>query len=93
VLPVSPAGCYIAFVDNQQKRKPRFWPALFGGAFLAGGILWCVWMWFIVQKTRASRDNSFFVPIAGQTLPEPGGPVTMPSNAPTANSGATTNLK
>jgi hypothetical protein len=82
-------------VDNQQKRKPLFWPALFGGAFLAGGILWCVWMWFIVQKTRATRDSSFFVPISGQTAPGPSDTAPAPSNAPAAptNSGTTTNPK
>jgi hypothetical protein len=82
VLPVGAAECYTAVVDEEQKRKPLFWPALFMGAFLVGGILWCVWMWHIVQKTRESRDNSFFVPMAGETVP---------SNAPvtTTNMGAT----
>jgi hypothetical protein len=82
VLPVGAAQWYAAIVDEEQKRKPLFWPALFGGAFLVGGILWCVWMWHIVQKTRESRDNSFFVPMAGETVP---------SNAPatSTNSGAT----
>lgn len=81
-------------MDSQQKRKPLFWPALFGGAFLVGGMLWCVWMWFIVQKTRASRDNSFFVPISGETASVPAGSVITPSNAPAkpTNSVATTNL-
>jgi hypothetical protein len=69
-------------VDEEQKRKPLFWPMLFMGAFLAGGILWCAWMWHIVQKTRESRDNSFFVPMAGETVP---------SNAPTAPTNLVTN--
>jgi hypothetical protein len=81
-------------VDSHQKRKPLFWPALFGGAFLVGGILWCVWMWFIVQKTRASRDNGFFVPISGETTSVPAGSAVTPSNAPAkpTNAGEMTNL-
>ncbi len=78
-------------MDEEQKRKPLFWPALFGGAFLVGGILWCVWMWHIVQKTRESRDNEFFVPMAGETAPASSNPAVAPSNvaAATTNSGAT----
>jgi hypothetical protein len=91
MLPVCAAECYCACVDEPQKRKPLFWPVLFMGAFAVGGILWCVWMWHIVQKTRESRDNGFFVPMSGETAPASSNPAAMPSNAPAApaNSGAT----
>jgi hypothetical protein len=42
---------------------------LFMGAFALGALLWCLWMWHIVQKTRETRDSGFFVPMAGQTPP------------------------
>jgi hypothetical protein len=78
-------------VDQEQKRKPLFWPSLFGGAFLLGAILWGLWMAHIVQKTREIRDSGFFVPMAGQTPPTPPNPAPVSSNAPAApaNSGAT----
>jgi hypothetical protein len=81
-------------VDEVQKRKPLFWPVLFAGAFLVGGILWCAWMWHIVQKTRESRDSGFFVPMSGETAPAPSNPIAVTSNAPAApvNSGVT-NIK
>jgi hypothetical protein len=71
-------------VDDVPKRKPLFWPMLFMGAFVLGGLLWCLWMWHIVQKTRETRDSGFFVPMSGQTAP-----ATPQSNAPAANSGVT----
>jgi hypothetical protein len=70
-------------VDEFEKRKPRFWPMLFMGAFALGAVLWGLWMWHIVQKTRESRDNGFFVPMAGQTPPA------SQSNTPATNSGVT----
>ena len=42
---------------------------LFMGAFALGALLWCLWMWHIVLKTRETRDSGFFVPMAGQTPP------------------------
>jgi hypothetical protein len=56
-------------VENEQKRRPRFWPLLFLAAFILGASLWAVWMIHIINKTRANRVDGFFVPMAGQTAP------------------------
>ena len=58
--------------DNPQ-RKPRFWPVLFLVAFLLGAALWGIWMIRIIQQTRDSRADPFFVPISTNTnsLPAP----------------------
>jgi hypothetical protein len=72
-------------VDEAQKPRPIFWPALFGAAFLVGALLWCVWMWHIVQKTREARDNSFFVPVTGQTAPSANNPPAPPTNSNATN--------
>jgi hypothetical protein len=73
-------------VDEVQKRKPLFWPMLFMGAFVLGGILWCLAMWHFANKIREERTDGFFVPMADQTAP-----ATSSSNAPAApaNSGVT----
>lgn len=73
-------------MDEVRKNKPRFWPMLFMGAFVLGGLLWCGAMWHFVNKTREERVNGFFVPMAGQTAP-----AASSSNAPAipANSGVT----
>ncbi len=59
-------------------KRSNFWPAVFLGAFVAGALLWAIWMYHVVrvtrQQTREQRENSFFVP---------------PANAP-ANSGSNT---
>lgn len=76
--------CYAFSVDETQKRKPMFWQILFATAFGLGAILWCIWMWHIVQKTREERDSGFFVPVTGQNEPAPSSPPPVSSNAPSS---------
>ena len=46
--------------DNQ--KRPYFWPGLFLTAFLFGAILWGLWMYKLVVRTRSYHDESFPVP-------------------------------
>jgi hypothetical protein len=50
-------------------RKAWFWPALFFGAFAAGALLWGIWMYKIVQRTRRQQENGFFAPQGSPALP------------------------
>jgi hypothetical protein len=60
-------------MDDKLQRKPRFWPVVFLVAFLLGAVLWGLWMSRIIQQTRASRTDPFFVPVSTNTnsLPAP----------------------
>jgi predicted permease len=60
-------------MDDKPQRKPRFWPVVFLVAFLLGAVLWGLWMSRIIQQTRASRTDPFFVPVSTNTnsLPAP----------------------
>ena len=51
-------------MDEERKLlwQRRFWPTLIIGAFVLGAILWSVWMYRIVVKTKENRENKFFVP-------------------------------
>jgi hypothetical protein len=58
--------------EEPQPRRPRFWPVVFLVAFLGGGVLWMLWMYHVVVKTREQvqeqRENSFFVPPASAPI-------------------------
>ncbi len=54
-------------MDDNPLRKPRFWPMVFLVAFLLGAVLWGLWMSRIIQQTRASRADPFFVPMSTNT--------------------------
>jgi len=49
-------------LNGKPQHKPYFWPALFLSAFVAAALLWVVWMYVLVQKTRHQQQNRFFVP-------------------------------
>lgn len=51
-------------MDEEKKRKPVFWPALFLTAFGLGIVLWGLWMIRVVRQTRERREEThgFFVP-------------------------------
>ena len=75
--------------DEPQHPRPRFWPVVFLVAFLGGGMLWTLWMYHLVVKTRGQvreqRDNSFFVPPASAPI-TPGtntAPAATGTNIPT----------
>jgi hypothetical protein len=70
-------------VDTNGKprpHKPYFWPALFLSAFVAAAVLWVVWMYVLVQKTRRQQQNGFFVPYTGPTVSN--APNAAPTNVP-----------
>jgi hypothetical protein len=58
-------------MDDKPQRKPRFWPVVFLVAFLLGAVLWGLWMSRIIQQTRASRADPFFVPVSTNTNSPP----------------------
>jgi hypothetical protein len=66
--------CYQDCLMNvePQHPRPRFWPVVFLVAFLGGAMLWTIWMYHVVVKTREQvreqRDNSFFVPPASAPI-------------------------
>jgi hypothetical protein len=76
--------------DELQHPRPRFWPVVFLVAFLGGGMLWTLWMYHVVVKTREQvreqRDNSFFVPPASA-------PIIPGTNAAPAAAGTGTNMR
>ena len=71
-------------MDGKQKR-PFFWPTLFLGAFLLGAVLWGIWMYNIVERTRQQRQQQegFFVPQSEPVLNSTNGPA-VPAGPPPA---------
>ncbi|MDB6112500.1 MAG: hypothetical protein JWR69_4250 [Pedosphaera sp.] len=70
-------------MSAERQNKRYFWPSLFIGAFFAGAVLWCVWMYKVVERTRKQQQEGFFVP-----QPEPGAASHF-TNAPVAPSRGT----
>ena len=68
------------FMSDEPKRKPYFWPMVFGAGFVLGAVLWGLWMIKVVRQTRINRDSGFFVPISKPAFPAPEGSVPDPSN-------------
>jgi sulfatase modifying factor 1 len=62
-------------MNAERQNKRYLWPAIFLGAFFAGAVLWCVWMYKVVERTRRQQREGFFVP-------QPNGPASNPTNAP-----------
>ena len=63
------------------QHKPYFWPVIFLSAFVAAAVLWVVWMYVLVQKTRHQQQNGFFVPQSGPSAGT-SSPATVPTNVP-----------
>jgi hypothetical protein len=49
-------------MDIEQQGRRYFWPVLFISAFALGALLWALWMYQVVAKTRRQQQNGFFVP-------------------------------
>jgi hypothetical protein len=53
-------------VDEPQLKSARRWPLAIMGAFLAGAILWGLWMIKFVHQIQERQNNVFYSPAAGQ---------------------------
>src|SRR5579872_5604943 len=78
-------------MNDQKKTRPYFWPMVFLAAFLFGAVLWGLWMYKVVERTRSNRENGFFVPMSNSPPRTPAPTATNPPPARTNSSLAGTN--
>ena len=52
----------MADMNVEQQGRRYFWPVLFISAFGLGALLWGLWMYQVVVKTRRQQNDGFFVP-------------------------------
>ncbi len=68
-------------MNGKPQHRPFFWPVLFLTAFVTAALLWAIWMYVLVQKTRSHQQNGFFVPQGNPPAVSPANPSSQPTNS------------